>query len=250
MEKQVDYSSEYTTNKILCFITFIFVLIAGILFLNRGLSYASTFNTAYLFLKIFLGIGLIGILISFIMYIYEKYKKMDTSFKIIKSIHIFYVSFLLTFSMATILFTDYNVTIKYLYVLLPILGAMYFIFQNYSREFFIMIGTSLFTAAIFWYVSYASDDLRQSRGILIIGVLILLGSLLKIMISEKNNGIFKFLGREYIIYHNDAKMAKITTIVMMLLLILQVFFPLSQIFIYLPLLYIFIISIYHTVKKI
>lgn len=250
MEKQVDYSAEYITNKILCFITFIFVLIAGILFLNRGLSYANTFTTAYLSLKIFLGLGVAGIIISLIMYIYEKSKSIDTSFKIIKSSHIFSLSLLLTFSMAVIMFTDYNVTIKYLYVLLPVLGVMYFILQNYSREFFIMIGTSLFTATVLWYVSYSGDDMAQLKGILIIAILILMASLLKIMISERNNGILKFLGREYRIYHNDAKMAKITAIIMMLLLIITIFAPVAKIFVYIPLLYIFVISIYYTVKKI
>lgn len=250
MEKQVDYSGEYKTNKILCFITFIFILIAGVLIINRGLSYGNTFSTSLLALKILLGLGIIGIILAFIMYIYEKSQKIDTSFKLIKSSHIFFLSLLLTFSMAVIRFTDYNVTVKYLYVLLPVIAALYFIFENYSREFFIMVGTSVFTSGIFWYVAYASDNAKQSVAIVIIGVLVLLSSLLKIMISEKNNGILKFLGKEYIVYNNDAKMAKITVIIMMLLMILQAFINLSSVLFYIPLLYIFVISIYYTVKKI
>lgn len=162
--------NELLTNKMMA----VLVIACAYMMLIMGIRWgyqSESFPLFYAATKILLFAALIGFAFGIIYEVIDRKRGVNTAEKLFSGAFIAAAAALLGYICYRMAYTDIAAATKFLYVLIPAVGALYLIHVIYRREFFLIAFTGVLIALYIWqYARYAAG----SVGFFICQILLLL----------------------------------------------------------------------------
>lgn len=243
---------EYITNKVLIVFS---LCLAGVLILmaiKNMVNYGYSYFRGIMFIKVFMGISAVGVILGLFKIIREKQTKAKISMRILTGKNITLVSLvsLIVFALTyRYLFLIFNV----FYVVLPALAVYYLVFHSYQREFFVIgVDVGIAAALLFVLRSTIFNHLPIAAIITAIMAVITVVQLIIVNKIKANSGVLKLGKAEYNFnFSKNAYTMMFITPVIMLALVAVGSFTNSTIAlgaIFAMAAYLFVTAVYYTVK--
>lgn len=251
-EKKVEKVQDTITNRVLLFFGFTAVFLWAISYLSRAFDYQSSHQAARIVSLILLGVGVVGIVGGLALQISRSRsgKAADAS---VTGCAVMWFSLVLALSCAMMRFYDYVLTMRLLYVLLPVAAILYLIYYIYPREFFTVCTTHAALSFCMWALAKTAGDAGWLRyGAFAIGAVICIVFFALAFTTRKSGGCITLSGKKLQIFSAKTSAAYLACVygVPLLLFIaaLALGVPFAFYALYVIIAYIIAAAVYYTVR--
>lgn len=153
--------NDFITNKIMVVIITALLFTFLLMMINRGLGSSGTFMVAYYSIYVICALGVLGLAFGLCKSFVDVKKGRDVSSQLLTGHGIALCSLIAAASMLLLLFTDYNASLRLLYIVIPSLAVLYLIFMIYQREYFALAALGGLIALYFWrFARYYRGSVR------------------------------------------------------------------------------------------
>jgi len=246
--------SDYISNKVLTMFLLALIGVFLLMLVYRLLTHGSTFIYGLYIVRGFFTVGLAAVVYGLIRYGIERKNKSGGQRKMITSANIVVIGLLLLFSAVSLLYYDFTVSIKMLYILLPTIAVLYLIFQTYPREFFSISIISATGAPFIWMLSKALNggDGKKPLYILIAGLALMVAEAVLVLAASKNKGGISLFNKKLFLLSQGENLFPVLISSLIVVLSLMLSFAFGAMFafycIFAVFIYLFIAAVFYTVK--
>ncbi len=199
-EKKVEKVQDTITNRVLLFFGFTAVFLWAISYLSRAFDYQTSHQAARIVSLILMAAGVVGVAAGLMLQA-SRSRRGKTADASITGYVVTWFSLVLALSCAMMRFYDYVLTMRLLYVLLPVAAILYLIYYIYPREFFTVCTTHAALAFCMWALAKTTGDGGLWRyGAFAAGVLVCVLFLALAFGTRKSGGSVTLFGKKLEIF--------------------------------------------------
>ncbi len=188
-EKLTREQSDRISVKVMVMFALAFVGILLLMLERRLLTHGNTFMIGLYAIRIIGILGLIGCVVGIIWAVKDHQKGKKSADSVFTGLNFFGLSLTLAVTAAGILFYDFLVTFKLLYILYPVLAVLYLIFHTYQRELFTIAVICATAAPILWMQTRMIDTDPRRNIVFIGGIVAIVIETVLLILAYRNKGI-------------------------------------------------------------
>ena len=188
------YESDYVTYRVLNVFGGCILLMVFAAYLKNGLSYASSFPTAYRVCRAGLWVGLALVLVGAVLDVYQIRKKTYNVKTLFNGTGLMMLGALLALCSYLMVGFDPETALRVLYVIIPVCAILYLVYSVYPREFFSLAAAMTLVALMLWLIAKSTGSNTMSGAtvwFLAFGLLICVGLEGLFLLARKNRGKLK-----------------------------------------------------------
>lgn len=247
--------SDYVTNRVLTVFAAGILLMIYATYLKTGLSYASSFPTAFLVAKAALWAGLGLALAGVVLDVWQMRKGSYRAETLFNGTGLLMVGLVLSLASYLMIGFDPETSLRVLYVIIPVCAILYLVYSVYPREFFSLATAMTLVAVVLWLIARSIGSNAMSGAtvwFLAVGLLICVGLEGVYLMVRKNRGKLKMGKFQPVLFGPDTKHALVVTVAACCaVLLLAAFFLAGSVGYYAMFALVgalFVMAVYYTVK--
>lgn len=247
--------NDYISNKVLTMFLLALIGVFLLMLIYRFLTHGHSFIYGFYLVKGVLAAGILAIAFGTVKYVLEQKNGKNVRRRMITSANIIVIGLVLVFSAVSLLYYDFTISIKMLYILLPTISVLYMIFKSYPREFFSISVICATGAPFLWLLSRALTENgtgRKSIYIIVAGLALMGIELIIVLNASKNKGHIDVFRRRLFLLSQGANLFPVLLSSVIVVLSLALSFAFGAMFafycMFAVFVYLFIAAVFYTVK--
>lgn len=207
--------SDYVTNRVLTVFAGSILLMVYSTYLKNGLSYASSFPTAFMAAKIALWLGLGLAAAGVVLDVWQMRRGTYRPETLFNGTGLLMLGLLLAAASYLMVGFDPEVSLRVLYVIIPVCAILYLVYSVYPREFFSLATAMTLVAVMLWLIAKSIGSNAMSGAtvwFLAVGLLICVGLEGVYLMVRKNRGKLKVGKLEPALFGPDTKHALVVSV--------------------------------------
>ncbi len=196
-EKQVQKTQDIITNRVLIFFGVTAIFLWAISYLSRAFDYAVSFRAACTVSVVLIFAGAAGFFAA-LLWQNRRIRSGKAAEAALSGYTLAWFALALSGASAMMRFYSYTLTMRILYVAMPVAAILYLIYYVYPRVFFTLCFTHSIMAFLLWGVAKTSDWAGESFlcwALFGLGELVCVASLGLVAVASRHGGSVPVLGR-------------------------------------------------------